>query len=184
MKPMAKTRAKYKLEEPEELFDFQDISHTTLPTKYIKGCVEKTHKAPLRLSGKSLSWKHVNKKEKKERTKKRKKKEEREESYERTGKLEKESQMFDKVCPSVFCTLPTLIFLSCPSECSISSFSLLLFFKSSLYWDVFLVYRSLVSGTYVCTYVCVYGQASVCNLNMYEIFKRGVTHEHHVFTTQ
>ncbi len=36
---------------------------------------KKTHKAPLRLSGKSLSWKHVNKKEKKERTKKRKKKE-------------------------------------------------------------------------------------------------------------
>ena len=45
---MAKTREKYKLEEPEELFDFQDISHTTLPTKYIKGCVEKNTQGPFK----------------------------------------------------------------------------------------------------------------------------------------
>ena len=31
---MAHTKENYKLEEPEVLFDFQEISHSTLPTKY------------------------------------------------------------------------------------------------------------------------------------------------------
>ena len=39
----------------------------------------------------------------KERTKKRKKKKERDESMDRKGKLEKESQVFDKVCPQLPC---------------------------------------------------------------------------------
>ena len=42
----------------------------------------------------------------KERTRKRNKKKERDESMDRKGKLEKESQVFDKVCPLVFCTPP------------------------------------------------------------------------------
>ena len=62
---MAQTKDNYKLEEPEELFEFQDISHSTLPTQYINGLVYNTHKAPSGLSAKSLSWKDVKKKEKK-----------------------------------------------------------------------------------------------------------------------
>ena len=62
---MAQTKGNYRLEEPEVLFDFQDISHSALPTRYIKGWVYKTHKAPSGLSAKSLSWKDVKKKEKK-----------------------------------------------------------------------------------------------------------------------
>ena len=55
---------------PEDHFDFQDISHTTLPTQHIKNmCRHKTHKAFLRLSETRLSWKDVNKKEKQRRKK-------------------------------------------------------------------------------------------------------------------
>ena len=52
---MAQTKENYRLEEPEVLFDFQEISHSTLPTTYIEGWVYNTQKALSRLSAKSLS---------------------------------------------------------------------------------------------------------------------------------